>query len=422
MRNDNESRSAFFVSIFILVLLLFLSWHSARAGYASLLTSRVASVKDLARVSKAASVSRGDPQTHVLLGALLEVSDDRAAANNQYQTAVALRPDDYVLRLQLARSQELAGDSAAAIRSATVAVSLAPFYAKPRWQLGNMLVRAGRTDEGFKELRRAGDSDPKLLPSIIDLAWQTSGSEVKTGADVKYVLVALAPETPEAFKALADYFKKHGQVHAAANALANGGSGTVKERRAYVGELIAAKEFQTAQSLWAFEHPFNPDVSLIVNPGFEEEIDLDEPGFNWRSAGTDKALKLSLDNTNAKAGGASLRVDFNGPTNASGDVISQLVLVSPKTHYRLDFAVRTDGLVSGGLPNVAVVDASDNQLFGQTGALPQTTKGWQVTTIDFTTGAATTAIQISLRRQPCPAPQCPIFGKLWLDDFRLMGP
>jgi tetratricopeptide (TPR) repeat protein len=406
----------------VLLLLAFLAWHSARTGYAALLTTKVTSANDLPRVIKAARLNAGDPQTHVLLGALLEVSNDRAAANSQYRTAVSLRPDDYVLRLQLARGQELAGDPAGAIASATTAVKLAPYYAQPRWQLGNMLVRAARTDEGFKELRRAGNSNPKLLPSIIDLAWQASGSEVKSGADVKRVLVALGPDTPEAFKALGEYFKKHGQVHAAASALANGGSGTVLERRAYVGELIAAKEFQTAESLWGFEHPFNPDVSLIVNPGFEEEIDLNEPGFNWRTAGSDKVLTLSLDNSNPKAGHTSLRVDFNGSTNAAGEVISQLVLVSPKTSYRLHFAVRTDGLVSGGLPNVTVIDASDNKLFGQTGALPESTKGWQAITIDFTTGASTTAIQISLRRQPCPAPQCPIFGKLWLDDFILMGP
>lgn len=397
-----------------LLLLFFLTWHSARAGYASLLTASVVSAKDVDAVSKAVRLSPGDPHARVLLGALLEANEDRTSAIPLYRTAVALRPDDYVLRMQLARGQELEGDSAGAIKSATVAVSLAPSYAQPHWQLGNILVRAGYTEPGFKELRLAGASDPALWPSIIDLAWQLSGGEVK------YVVVVIAPDTPTAFKACFEFFKKHGQPAAAGNMLANGGSGTEQERRAYVGELIAAKNFHEAQSLWIFEHPFNPDVRLIADPGFEEETNLDEPGFGWRAPDPPKTVALSLDNTDPKEGHSSLRVDFNGATSADGVVISQLVLVEPKTHYRLAFAVRTAGLVSGGLPNVTVVSADDNKPLGQTGVLPQTTNGWQVTTIEFTTGDSTSAIRISLERQPCPAPQCPIFGKLWLDGFELV--
>ena len=50
------------------------------------------------------------------------------------------------------------------------AVRLAPFYAQPRWYLGNMLLQAGRLDEGFAELRRAVKSDPSYLPDTIQRA------------------------------------------------------------------------------------------------------------------------------------------------------------------------------------------------------------------------------------------------------------
>ncbi len=178
--------------------------------------------------------------------------------------------------------------------------------------------------------------------------------------------------------------------------------------------------FPPGQQLWAVDHARSSGgaTDVIIDPGFEQENDLNE-SFGWRATNSDKAITLSLDNFGPKEGSTSLRVDFNGGTNAGADVISQLVLVNPQTHYRLSFAVRTASLVSGGLPNISVVDASDNQPFAQTGALPQTTNGWQDTTVNFTTGAATTAIRISLGRQPCPASPCPIFGKLWLDDFGL---
>jgi hypothetical protein len=133
-------------------------------------------------------------------------------------------------------------------------------------------------------------------------------------------------------------------------------------------------------------------------------------------------LKLSLDNSNPKEGSASLRVDFNGESNPNAPVISQLVLLEPKTHYQLDLAYRTENLVSGGLPTILVLDANNQSVLGQTEGLPQRTDGWRNVNVDFTTGESTSAIQIALQRKPCPTPQCPIFGKLWLDNFFLNGP
>jgi tetratricopeptide (TPR) repeat protein len=409
----------------VVFLLIFLAWHSARSGYASLLTNKVDSLDDLPAVTKAVGLSPADPRAQVLLGALLEASNinsanrannansDRVAAISHYQTAVALRPDDYLLRLQLARGQELAGDTAGAINSATVAVTLAPFYAQPHWQLGNMLVRAGRADGGFSELRLAGASDPKLFPAIVDLAWQLSGGKVD------YVLAATEPMTPDAYKALANCFKRQGETAAAIKMIEAGGSATAPERRAYVAELIAAGKFVDAHILWG-RQPLDPDEPPhLFDRGFEDEIDLDEPGFSWRASTADKSVALSLDTAAPKEGRASLRVEFSGAANAGAEVLSQLLLVENNTPYELKFAVRTESLVSGGLPNLSVFDATNNKLLGQTGAFPQTTNGWQETTVNFTTGASTTAVRVSLGRQPCSAPQCPIFGKLWLDDFRL---
>jgi hypothetical protein len=274
-------------------------------------------------------------------------------------------------------------------------------------------VRAGRADGGFSELRLAGASDPKLFPAIVDLAWQLSGGKVD------YVLAATEPHTPDAYKALANYFKRHDQTAAAIKMIEAGGAATAPERRAYVAELIAAGKFVEAHILWG-RQPFDPDTRPdLFDPGFEDEIDLDEPGFGWRASTADKAITLSLDSAAPKEGRASLRVDFSGAANAGAEVLSQLVLVERSAPYELKFAVRTENLVSGGLPNLSIFDATNNKLLGQTDALPQTTNGWQETTIIFTTGAATTAIRVSLGRQACPAPQCPIFGKLWLDDFRL---
>lgn len=396
-----------------LLVLFFLTWHSARTGYAALLTAEALSAADIDAARAAVNLSPGDPRAHVVLGALLEVNDERAAAIPHYQTAVSLRPEDYVLWLQLARGQELEGDTQAAINSGGVAVRLAPFYAQPHWQLGNILVRAGRVDQGFSELRMAGASDPSLPAAIIDLAWQLSGGKVE------YVLHAIQPQTPDAYKALANYFKKHGHWEESVKMFQAAGSVTEQERRDYTAELIAAKKFPQAHSLWMIAHPPSPDGPLMFDGGFEEETNLDEPGFGWRAPGLGPSVTLSLDSASPPQGRSSLRVDFNGDSNPNTPVISQLVLLEPKTHYQLDLTYRTENLVSGGLPAILVLDANDQRLLGQTEALPPTTDGWRTIKIEFTTGEATGAIQVALQRKPCPTPQCPIFGKLWLDSVFL---
>jgi len=396
-----------------LLFLLFLSYYAATSGYAPLLTEKALAAGDVQAAQRAAQLSAGDPRTHVVLGALLEATEDSASAIQHYQTAVALRPDDYVLRLQLARAQELRGDATSAISSASIAVLLAPSYSQPHWQLGNILIRAGRDDGGFSELRQAAATNPQLLTSIVDLAGQLSGDRPD------YLAKAIDPKTPEAYRALFSYFKKRGSTANAIHWLQAGRESTREERRGFLTELVAAKKFDDALRVWWIEHPPDPDTEILENGGFEEETDLTEPGFGWRAGNPDKSVVFSLDNVTPKEGRQSLRIDFNGAT-AGGDLISRLVLLPG--HCKLSFSFRTDNLVSGGPPYVVVVDAITGKPLAQTEIFPQTTDGWRDAVLEFTPTDPSGAVRIALQRQNCSAPQCPIFGKLWLDDFFLEGP
>jgi hypothetical protein len=101
-------------------------------------------------------------------------------------------------------------------------------------------------------------------------------------------------------------------------------------------------------------------------------------------------------------------------------VISQLVLIEPHTHYQLHFAARTAELVSGGLPRVLVIDTGNQQVLAQSPEFPrETNNSWQEFTIDLNSGESTTAVQITLQRERCSKSPCPIFGRLWLDNFSL---
>src|SRR5712664_2657446 len=127
----------------LVMILLFLIWTAGRAGFASLLSAYAARTNQLAAANAAVTLSPRDPEAHYIRAAILEASDDLSTATAEYMRAVSLRPDDYVLWLSLAHARELNGDMPGAIAAAKQAVQLAPYYAQPHWQLGNLLVRAG---------------------------------------------------------------------------------------------------------------------------------------------------------------------------------------------------------------------------------------------------------------------------------------
>jgi tetratricopeptide (TPR) repeat protein len=408
-RSDSAQLAA---TIGLLILLPVLAWREGRAGYASLLSFRGAQDHDLALVDRSVALNPADAESLYFRAVLLEAGGDVSAANSGYARAVSIRPDDYVLWLNLARARELDGDTEGALAAAQEAVPLAPSYAQPHWQLGNLLVRVGQRDEGFKELRQAGSANPVFLPAIVEMAWQLSHG------DVALVKQLIQPINPKDYQALAESFRKHGKAEESIVMFGSAGVESQPLRQQYLNQLISAKQFKEAYALWLQGRPADSagGLGVIIDPGFEQESNLDEPGFGWRNASKSTSLSLSLDPDNPKTGRSSLLAEFKG--DAGSGIISQLVMVGPGVHYQLSFAARADQVVSGGLPGVTVTDGGDNAVLGQPVVLPQQADNWQHYTIDFKTKPNTQTIQIALRRDGCNSP-CPIFGRVWLDDFSL---
>jgi hypothetical protein len=401
-------------TVVAITLYISLIWIAGRAGFASLLTAYAAKGNVPTAADAAVTIGTGNPETHLVRGELLETNGDLPGAIQEYEAAASLRPDDYVLWLSLARGYELNGESEPAIAAARRAIPLAPFYAQPHWQLGNILLRAGYREEGFKELGLAGASNPAMMPGVIELAWRSFDGNVQA------VVQSLSPQTPEAYSALARYFRQHGEANGAIALYASAGSAAREERRAFLAELISAKRFKEASDLWAVDHSAIA-MGAMLDPGFEQESDPNEPGFGWRVGAKTEGFHLSLDANDPKEGRSSLRVEFNGNSDTGAPIISQLVLIEPHTRYQLRFSVRTESIVSGGLPVIQVVGANAGRVLAQSEDFPQATNGWRDYLIDFNSGEPITAIQIRLQRQACSGPLCPIFGRLWLDNFSLQS-
>jgi hypothetical protein len=162
-------------------------------------------------------------------------------------------------------------------------------------------------------------------------------------------------------------------------------------------------------------------TAVITDPGFEGRISFNDPGFGWQPLSGDQTLKTSLDTVNPQAGAQAIRLDWSGNSNPSTPALTQLVLIEPNKRYQLRFWGRTHEIVTGGLPLVVVKDAnsSDGRILGQSTAISQGTNSWQQYVIDFSTGEQTNAILIAVQRQSCSSGPCPIFGRLWLDEFSL---
>ena len=397
----------------LLVIFTLLIWNAGRAGISSLLSSYAATTNQIVPADAAVEFSRGDPEAKYLRATILKANNDLVGAITEYNQAVSLRPDDYVLWLSLARARSLNDDTAGALAASRQAVKLAPYYAQPRWQLGNLLLRAGEYDEAFNELRLAGASNPTMLPAVIDLAWQLSDG------DAQFVMQSIQPQTPETYLALAQFFRKRGAAVEAIDMYVSAGDIGKQDRGSYLSELISAKRFKEAHALWLLGHPGNSTnaVGVINDGGFERESNLDEPGFGWRAAS--KVPSLHLDTNAPEEGRSSLRVDFDGNSDPAAPVISQLLLVDPATHYQLRFAARTEEIVSGGPPRLIIIDANNGRVIAQSEEFPKQTAGWQYFTVDFNSADSTAAIQIALQRQQCSTSPCPIFGRLWLDAFAL---
>lgn len=387
-------------------------WVSLRIGFAR---ARAES-GDLAIVNQALQLAPNDPEARTVRGLLLARYGEYSDAAVEIEQAAELRPRDYYLWLELGMARDQLGDQDGAERALRESVRLAPYYARPGWQFGNLLFRLGRSDEAFAELRRASRSDPTLLPATIDLAWSALG-------DVNALRSAVQPQSPSEHIALARFLANHGQGKEAVAELRATGAISREDIGALVTDLLAQNAFHDAHEIWEYGYQIakSPDEnSLTYDGGFEKPLEVNEPGFGWQVRENLTGMSLSVDPANPYQGGKSLRIDFHGEPTPTVPAISQIVLVNPRTHYRLQIAARTGDVISGGLPIVVVSDAAmPGTTLIASEPLASGTSSWHESVLDFTTGERTNAVLLSVRRKPCATEPCPIFGSLWLDAFFL---
>lgn len=420
-RNVAPRRAVRIIATLVALAACFLgALNSWREGHAQLLASYGAATHQLEAVDRAAQLSPTTPEVHYVRASLLFDAGELTEATKEYEQAVALRPHDYALWLELGRARDQANDTEGALTALRESVRLAPFYAQPHWQLGNALYRTGRLDEAFVELRSALISNPKLQPPVLELAWAAFRD------DAQAVERVINPQSASMHLALARLFVKHGKMNDAVAQFRLAGSVPDEERRSLLKEMLAAKHFTEAYEVWSGSRPKKEgqapsDIALVLNGGFEEPISLDDPGFGWQLPRALKAVQPSQDVAEPREGLQSLQLVWNGNAEMTLPTVSQLILVGPHIRYQLRFAARTQEIITAGRPQIIVTDANSNNelVLAEPVTLPQGTSVWKDYMIEFETGETTSAVSISVRRQSCDSYPCPIFGRIWLDDFSM---
>jgi len=389
-------------------------WESARIGFARTYAVAALTRNGISTAEECVRKLPNDAEVHAARGIVLQRTDDYSEGCRELERAAQLRPRDYFVWMMLGVTRDLNDDQQGALTALRESVTLAPAYAKPRWLIGNLLLRMNQTDEGFQQLRAAAEADPALLPNVIDLAWGFARND--PAAAVAFV----SPQTDAARLTLAIFLAAHKQGGAALDQFrrlkSRAGSGTDQLTQ----KLIEARFFAEAFEVWTNTRCASCKAGSLLNPGFEEDIDMNPQGFGWQIPNTSPNVTLSIDPSEHEQATRSLRIDFHGESETAGPLVSQFVVVSSDRHYRLSFAALSRSFVSATAPVVKVVDASSNEgvVLGQSASVSDAAS-WRGYSVDFNTHENTRAIQVMLTRTGCPATTCSAFGTIWLDSFTL---
>jgi hypothetical protein len=356
----------------------------------------------------AVRLAPSDPEAHRARGAVLRYLGQLPEAAQEYETAVSLRHTDDIIWLEVGIVRDESEDSNGAVAAMTEAIARAPFYAHPRWQRGNVLLRQGKYDEAFADLRYAANSNLELQPNLIDLTWGISRGDAKLTEQILQI------DDDRMRIKYARYLARKGKGAETLEQLELAHAVPAKIRKEIVTNLVAQKSFKEAYEIWSDKAA----GTAVFDGSFESPLILDESTFGWRVAQVENQ-SLSIDTGQKQSGTKSLRVQFGGNTSPSTPVVSQLVVVEPNKRYRLNFAMRTQELVSGGLPVVTVNDAMSELLLGKSSPFKSGTSDWSIASFEFATPANSNAVVVALKRENCQDSPCPVFGVVWLDSFSL---
>ncbi len=362
----------------------------------------------------ATRLAPGNASYHSELGRYLQVTNgDLRQALSEYETAVRLNPRDAAAWFDIARLEQVLGDSAKQGEALRQAVLAAPRKPDVAWEAANFLLLRGERDAAMREFHVVLENDAVAAPAVLDLVWR-----VQPDADA--LLDQVVPANPDSYGAFLSLLVSKGDTGSAAKVWAAliglqksflPGTGL-----RYVDYLLQRRLPEEARNAWQEMAPlcglteYLPGQNLIVNPRFEQ--DVLNAGFDWHYY-EQGSVKITLD-TSDSGRGHGLLVNFLGPGFAETGLFQQ-VAVQPKTQYQFSVHFKTDELEGAGGPAFVVRDELSGAVYLTTETL-RNPGSWREVSGHFETGPE--AKLVSVRMVRIPAGNA-MRGHLWLDDVQL---
>lgn len=367
------------------------------------------------------NLAPSDPQTHYASAVLHEKSflpEDFQKSLAEFEKAVALSPNDYLLWLALGKSRERNGDAEGAEKALRKAAELAPNYAQVQWTLGNILLRRGKTAEAFTEIRKAVVSDAKYTDSAVSTAWQSFDGDI---SQIKQA-VGDSAQTKSALAVFLAKQKRFDEAFETWNSLPPDAKKIAFKTNSdeLYKQFITAKKFRSALlvlSQISADEAQNLAVAKISNGDFESGIKSQNAEiFEWKiNDGTQP--QVGLNEQNKHGGSRSLWLIFNSPDGKGFRAVSQTVAVEAGKTYEFETFYKSE-LKAVSTIRWEIIDASDDKILASTEAV-SVNADWTKLTTKFSVSASTEAVTIRLARANCTSQICPISGKVWFDDFSL---
>lgn len=395
----------------------FIKWNFANAVASRLDTKRV-ELKPVA--DWLIRLGPNDPQTHFSAARLFEKTfdpGDLARSLIEYETAVAISPNNFNTWVDLGKARSLNGDADAALAAYKRALELAPNYAVVQWVYGNALIRQGETDAGFPLIAKAASSNSDYAQPAALTALEIFGGDIdKTRRGLG--------DTDATNAALAAVLAGQGHFDEAFDAwskLTEAESPKAKQMgETLIEKFVAAKRYQLAARVASRLRTGDgekPEIGRITNGGFENGVKLRNAAlFEWQIAeGTQPEIGLSEGQPHD--GKYCLLIMFHTFETASFRSISQTAAVEPGAEYEAAIYYRSDVKTAASL-KWEIDDAMTTVAIASTPPIIPVAD-WTPVTVRFRVPPDSEGIIIRFVREGCVGPSCPVNGNLSLDDISI---
>jgi len=388
------------------------------------LAERDTRADSLQRLERGTALEPGNADAWDALGRFRQLNftnPDPGEALVDYQRAVTANPLSAHHWMNLAAAYESNGDITQARDAFQHAVSVYPLSGEVAWNYGNFLLRQNEATPGYSEIRRAVQSDPKLLTLAISRTWRSS-------RDVNALLDQVLPARPDAYELALDYFATIKQMDPALviwqRLVALQTPIEISKSFPFLDELIAEDRSSEAKTVWrealalaGLNHDEPLKHSLIWNGDFAR--DFIGGGLCWRWH-TPIGVDFTFDTVAQQYGVRSAEFFFGGGSNLELSEPRQYVAVEPNRSYRFHSYMRTESISTEMGMQFSILDPNHP---GAVTVMTENLTGshpWTAEDVDVVTGPQTHFLLVRLLRNASRMFDNKLTGTAWIADVSLV--